>query len=129
MTTLTKQLRRVQVFQPQRLSVVWKFHTSWGTTISGRSEEGRVILIRQTNRLIIYLDKDYMEIGCPPHELIEELKAFCGIKDEHILHLVNILVQKDIKKVEENLNRRGVPDKVAQFTEADSVSASGKTPD
>jgi len=50
----------------------------------------------------------------------------CGIeKYEHILLLINILVQEDIKKIEEDLNRRGVTDDVPEFTEADSVVCTG----
>jgi hypothetical protein len=124
--TLMKQFRSVQVYQSQGVSVAWKFRTPWGKTVLGRTERGRVMLTTESDKLKIYLSKDHMEIGRPPLELTEEITALCGIeKYEHILLLINILVQEDIKKIEEDLNRRGVTDDVPEFTEADSVVCTG----
>jgi len=118
----------MEVYQPQEVSVSWKFPTPWGTTVSGRPEKGRVMLATEANILKIYLIYEDMEIGCPPLELTDELATFCGIKDiEHIRLLTHILVQKDTRRIEQDLKRREVPDNVPTDTVRDSVVANGKS--
>ncbi|KIN03398.1 hypothetical protein OIDMADRAFT_117507 [Oidiodendron maius Zn] len=112
---IMKQLLNVHVCQPQRVSVSWKFCSTWGTVISGRAENGRVMLAIEAGILKIYLISEDMDIGCPPLELTDELSIFCGIENpEHIRLLNYILVQKDAKRVEQDLNRREVPDKIPE---------------
>jgi len=115
-----KQLLSVHVYQPQGVSVSWKFRSSWGTAISGRAEKGRVVLTTEADILKIYLISEDMDIGCPPLELTDELSIFCGIENaEHIRLLSHILVQKDTRRIEQDLNRREVPDKIPEDTEMD----------
>jgi len=86
------------------------------------------MIATESDALKIYLIKDYLEIGRPPLELTEEIATLCGIeKYEHILLLNNILVQEDIKNIEEDLNRRGVPDNVLDAVVEDSVVANGRS--
>lgn len=51
------------------------------------------MLTTESNKLKIYLSKDYMEIRHPLLKLTEEITTLCGIeKYKHILLLINILV-------------------------------------
>lgn len=120
-----RQLVSMHVYQPQGVSVSWKFKTAWGTTISGRPEKGRVMLATDTFSLKIYLIAEDMEIGCPPLELTDEMATFCGIQEsKHISLLTHILVQRDVRRIEQDLNRREVPDNIpkSQEEEPDTIN-------
>ena len=121
------QLLGVHVYEAQGVSVSWKFRSSWGTVISGRAEKGRVMLATEADILKIYLISEDMDIGCPPLELTDELSIFCGIKNaDHIRLLGHILVQKDTKRIEQDLNKRGVPDAIPEDAEIDLRADSGR---
>jgi hypothetical protein len=117
----------MRVYQPQGVSVSWKFQTLWGEIISGRAEKGRVMLATEADILKIYLICEDMEIGCPPLELTDELATFCGIKDiEGMRLLTHILVQRDTRRIEQDLKRREIPDNVSADTVRVSEVDSGK---
>lgn len=122
-----KMLLSVRVYQPQGVSVSWKFRTSWGTVVSGRAEKGRVMLATDGDILKIYLISEDMEIGCPPLELTDDLASFCGIENaEHIRLLSHVLVQKDTRRIEQDLNRREVPDNLPEDTKMNPMADDGK---
>ena len=78
------------------------------------------MLAPEADVLRIYLISEDMEIGCPPLELTDELAAFCGIKNvEHIRLLNYILVQKDIRRIEQEMNRLEVPDNISENNKVD----------
>lgn len=85
------------------------------------------MLATESNMLKIYLIYEDMEIGCPPLELTEELSIFCGIENpEHIRLLSHILVQKDIRRIEKDLNRREVPDNIPMDVDIDPETEHGE---
>ena len=89
--------------------MAWKFDMLSGETVSGRSEEGRVMLAARPQELKVYLILEDMQIGRPPLELTEELSSFCGIKNpEHISLLTHIIIQDDDQRIEQDLRRRGI---------------------
>jgi hypothetical protein len=85
------------------------------------------MLATEADTLKIYLICEDMEIGCPPLELADELATFCGIKDiEHIRLLTHILVQKDTRRIAQDLKRREIPDSVPADTVKNLGAGDGK---
>jgi len=126
---IVKCLLGMQVYLSQGVSVSWKFRTPWGKEVSGRAEKGRVMLAPEAGALKIYLISEDMEIGCPPLELTDELAAFCGIKNVEHLRLLNyILVQKDTRRIEQEMNRRDVPDNVSENRKMDPSIDTSRSP-
>ncbi len=116
-----KQLLSVHVYQPQGVSVSWKFRFSWGVVISGRTEKGRVMLATEADILKIYLISEDMDIGCPPLELNVELSIFCGMKNPDTSASQLYFGAERHQKNCTRPNRREVPDKIPEDTEIDPV--------
>jgi hypothetical protein len=107
------QLRGIEVYQLQKVSLGWSIITLYGQTVDGRAEYDRVSLAAEPNRLKIYLFWEDSNARCPPLELTEELAAFCGITyPENVKLLTYILVQQDTERIVADLDRRGIPNDV-----------------
>jgi hypothetical protein len=93
------------------LIVKWIVTLKNGSTIESRSEPGRVMLARESKTLKVFLTSEDLDENCPPLELIEMLADFCGIVDpDHVVILTHILMQKNFKRIEDDLQRRGLSD-------------------
>lgn len=106
-----EKLFHTQVYQSQNLIVKWVVTLKDGSTIESRSESGRVMLARESQMLKVFLTREDLDENCPPLELIEMLADFCGIVDpDHAVILSHILMQKSFKRIEYDLQRRGLFD-------------------
>jgi hypothetical protein len=97
----------------QEIWISWQFATPWETIISGPQEKGKIKLVAEGNVLEIYLKPEDMDIGCPPPHLAQEILGFCRIeKREHYIVLYHVLMQKEARRIEENLKEQGIPDDI-----------------
>jgi hypothetical protein len=113
-----RRLRSVCVYQVQQILISWQFTTPWGTIVAGLKEEGKIKLVAEGNVLEIYLTLTpaNMDIGCPPPQLAQEIFDFCGIEQrEHYMVFYHILVQKDVRIIEENLKEQDIPDDIPEL--------------
>ena len=63
----------------------------------------------------VFLTAENVNVESPPLELIEELSKFCGItSSEHLMLLAHILTQKELKHIEDDLQRRGIQDDIPE---------------
>jgi len=105
-----KLLHNIQVHQADKMVVRW-FVTSRKSLIRGDEEDGRVKLAIEGEKLKLLLTKEGLEDNAPPLELADELSRFCCISDpSHVVILSHILIQTDMRRIEDYLQRRGIPD-------------------
>ncbi|KAI3321654.1 hypothetical protein HD806DRAFT_545850 [Xylariaceae sp. AK1471] len=109
-SSIINRLRSIRVFEVEGIRLSWNLTNKSGEVFLGQPEEGRAMLTADDELLKVYLVKNDMKIGCPPLELVDELATYCGIDiNEHIRLLSHILVQNDIGRIEQDLDRRNVP--------------------
>lgn len=107
---ILKQLLCIQACRCDQVVVKWVAKSWEGLEIDGRTEPGRIKLITEAQKLKVYLLEEDLKAACPPLELIDALSQFCGIVDpENIMLLSHILMQTDLKRLGDDLRRRGIP--------------------
>jgi hypothetical protein len=103
------RLRKVEVFETEKVVVQWSVKLPDGATVSGRADPGRVKLSSDAGSLSIYLTRSDIDPSSPPVELGEELCKYCGITraDQGIL-LQQILAGVNLQKIRRVVERRGL---------------------
>jgi hypothetical protein len=86
-----------------------------------------VKLTQVGNILKIILRENDVDAARPPLELQEEITKLCGITEPfHIAILHWILVEHDLKEIEDVLQRRGIPDDLPEFDNMTRNAADGE---
>lgn len=94
----------------------WVVVTQVGDVVYGHEESGRVSVAIKEDGLDVYLVSEDSNIYCPPLELTEELAACCGIANpEHVQLLTHVLVQQDVQRISNDLDRKGIPNDLDGF--------------
>jgi len=103
------QLRHIEVYKVETVTLEWRLKSvKLSTQITGRTESGRVKITPIGSALKIFLRND-VDVTRPPLELQEEMAKFCGITDQTNERLLySILVEDNIKLIEDILQRRGI---------------------
>jgi len=103
------QLRHIEVYKVENVTIEWKLKSvKLSAQIAGRTESGRVKMTSTGSALKIFLRSD-VDVTRPPIELVEEMAKFCGITDQTNERLLySILVEHNIKDIEDILQRRGI---------------------
>jgi hypothetical protein len=113
---ILKQLRRIEVYQSEKVIVEWVVTTISGETHYGRADSGRVASKPGQQGLKIFLTEEDINANLPPLELQEELANFGEIKDsKHFTLLLYLLMQDDLKSIEDTFQRRGIPNDIPEF--------------
>jgi hypothetical protein len=119
---ILKNLRSIVVYKSEQVVVEWIVKSLSGDAFYGRADSGRVSLTPQKHGLAVYLTEEDIDANVPPLELQEELANFAEIQDpKHFTLLLYLLMQEDLKGIEDILQRRGISNNVPEFD-----SASGK---
>jgi len=109
------QLRNIEVYSVVKVTIEWTV-LKLGQRYIGRTESGRVKLTQVSNILKVILREHDLDPSRPPLELSEELTEFCGIKNPSHMAIVHwILMQKDLKEIDDVLQRRGIADDIPEF--------------
>ncbi|KAH8820670.1 hypothetical protein F5884DRAFT_745017 [Xylogone sp. PMI_703] len=117
---ILRQLRKIEVYQSEKVIVEWVVTSPNGETFFGRADSGRVASSHGKQGLQIFLTDEDIHADLPPLELQEELARFGEITDpNHVTLLLYLLLQSDIKSIEDTFHRRGIPNDVPEF---DSIS-------
>lgn len=119
------QLRQVEVYSAEKLIIEWQMSIPGDLPagkiaykVVGRTDSGRVKMIKDENHLKIILRKDDVDPARPPLELQEEMSNFCGITDgSHLAILHWLLGHHDLEEIEYVLQRRGVTNVVPELDE------------
>jgi len=109
-------LRKLEVYKSERVIIEWTVTTPKGETKYGSAESGRVASKSTLDSLKIFIAQDGTDVGLPPLELQEELAKVCGInsKDKFAL-LLYVLMQHELRSIEETLDRKGLTNEVNEF--------------
>ena len=110
--------------QSENVVVEWIVTKTDGDTIHGRADSGRVTSSPGKQGLQLFMREEDVTATLPPLELQEELANFGEIEDvKYVSILLYILMQDDLKLIEDTLQRRGIPNDVPEFK-----SINGKLP-
>ena len=102
-------LYRITVYEVDRVVVEWSIELPGGDALLGRPESGQFKAHVVDNCLNIYVPRKSDVTSYVPIDLIEYLAQFCEIHDPaRVMLLQYILMEADMAKVSEALNRRGI---------------------
>lgn len=80
-----------------------------GLSVEGVNEKADAGVVDEGTALRLYIPpRDLVEGKCPV-EVVERLIEFCGIKRNYQFAASFVINERDTKRIEEFLNRRGVP--------------------
>ena len=124
-----EQLQNIEVYSARKVIVEWSLKPEKShRIITGRSDSGRVQVISERNVLKLILRKNDIDASRPPLELQEEIVKFCGITDPaHVTILHWMLVEHDLKEIEDVLQRRGISNNIPEFDTLIQDSRNGGT--
>lgn len=109
-------LRKLEVYKSERVIVEWTVTTSNGETKYGSAESGRVASHLTPGSLKIFIAQDELDAGVPPLELQEELAKVCDINSKgNFALLLYVLMQHDLRLIEETLDRKCISNDVLEF--------------
>ena len=109
-------LRNVEVYKSERVVIEWTVTTPTGETKYGSAESGRVASKSTPESLKIFIAQDGTDASLPPLELQEELAKVCDINSkENFALLLYVLMQHELRLIEETLDRKGLSKELLEF--------------
>ncbi|KAF1995054.1 hypothetical protein P154DRAFT_379511, partial [Amniculicola lignicola CBS 123094] len=109
-------LRKLEVYKSERVIIEWTVTTPNGKTEYGSAEAGRVASETTPHGLKLFIAQDSTDVSVPHLELQEELAKVCDIDSkENFALLLYVLMQHDLRSIEETLDRKGLSKEVPDF--------------
>ncbi|KAM5358865.1 hypothetical protein ACJZ2D_014924 [Fusarium nematophilum] len=101
-------LHSMVVYEAERITMEWSIKTHAGESIPGRSDSSSIKIHATDDSLTIYTTRGQTASKSCSIELVEFLSMFCEIREpEKVMMLQYILMESDLQRITEELDRRG----------------------